>query len=120
MKKKSTADAIPASSNAAEPEAGTEVQVLKPGLNMCCLPRDTLFNDLQNEDDPETGSVLTERVSLLLAESPFRTRRARGQSSSAHNMFSERDMKDSVRLMSSMMALKSDGHILCSDLIFSR
>lgn len=77
-----------------------------------------MFEDLKYEYKLETGLVLAEGMDLLLADLPYSTRDVRNQSSSAHNVFSKKSMKNLVMPMGSVMAFQAHNHILCWDLLF--
>lgn len=91
MKKEDTVDTISTSSGPAEPKAGSKAEILKCALEKHCLIRDSSLNELQEEHEFETSSVLTEQVTFVLADPPYSTRSAQGQSNSAHDIFSNND-----------------------------
>lgn len=62
-------------------------------------------------------SFSLQKVNLVLTDLPFNTRKARGQSSSAHDPLSKRDREDALRLVSKLMAFMAHRHIFCSDLM---
>lgn len=76
------------------------------------------MSDLEDEYELEFGSFLTEQVRLVLASPPYNTRSPRGQSNSAHYVFSKCDMENVVRLMGNRTAPVARGRIVCSDLLF--
>lgn len=86
MREQDTVDSIPRGSGAEEPEAGSKVKMLKSAIKKYYLIRDTSFNDLGEEYELEPGSVLTEKVDLVLTDPPYSTRGAGGQSGSAHDV----------------------------------
>lgn len=55
---------------------------------------------------------------LVLADPPCNTRSTREQSSSEHDVFSEKDLEEAVKMMSIAMALVGHGNVFCSDLRF--
>lgn len=55
---------------------------------------------------------------MVLANLPYSTGSAWGQSNSANDVFSKKDMENAVRVMGSMASPEAHGHILCSDLMF--
>lgn len=59
-------------------------------------------------------------MNLVLAHPLHKTRRARGQSSYAHEVFSKSGMEDAVGLLGSVMSPRAQGHKFCSDLMFYR
>lgn len=101
----------------AEPEAGLEVDLLRSAIRNCRFIRETSVNDFEDEYAFKSGSLLTVKVSLVLSDPPYSTRRGRGQSSCAHDVFSKKEMKDAVRLLGSVMAPGAQGHVFCSDLM---
>lgn len=48
-------------SDAAEPEAGSEIELLNSAMKKYCFIRDASFNDLEEDYELEIGSVLTEK-----------------------------------------------------------
>lgn len=52
---------------AAKPEARPQMKVLRPATRNQCFIGDTLFNGLKDKFETETSSVLTEKVSRVLA-----------------------------------------------------
>lgn len=116
--KDNTVDLVLSGSGAAELETRTRVQMLKSAMKKYYLIRDPLFNDLEDKYALETGYGLTEEANLVLVDPSYEICIARGQSSSAHKVFSKRDMEDVVRLLGNIMARGTHGHIFCSDLTF--
>lgn len=116
VKKKNKFDAILTGSGAPKPEERLKLAVLKSALKNYCFIRDTSCNDLRDECMLYSGS-LTEKVGLALRYPPYSTCSAWKQLSSAHNVFSKRDMKDAVSLVDLELALGAHGLIFCSDLV---
>lgn len=85
-----------------------------------CFILDILLNDLKSEYAPDSGSFLIEKVNVVSASSQYSTRSALGQSSSAHEVFSERDMKNAVRLAGSVIRPKAYKHTIFLVLRFYR
>lgn len=83
----------------------------------CFIPGSSL-NELRNEYELEIDFALSEKVSLVLASLPSSTRRARAQSNAAYQMFLENNKGSTVRVMSSVMAPRPHGYIICSDVVF--
>lgn len=57
-------------------------------------------------------------MSLVFTNLPYSTRTAHIHASSAHNVFSKRDMGDLVRTMRNVVAPAAHEHILRSELMF--
>lgn len=74
-------------SGAAETEAGPEVDMLSSAIKKICFIRDISFKGLKEEYKLDTGSVLTEELSPVLAHSPYSSSGAQRQSSSAQDVF---------------------------------
>lgn len=91
--------------------------MLKPAMNKYCFVGRTSFSDLEDEYDLKTGSVLTNKINLVLADSLYNTRSALCQSKSAHEGFSKRELENAVRLMSNVLFSGVHGNLLCSDLM---
>lgn len=70
MKVENTVGMSPTGSSAAEREAEGEVEVSKSATIKYCFIPSTSFNDLEDESGLETGSVLTEKVKLILTDLP--------------------------------------------------
>lgn len=87
VKKKGIDAFFSTGSGSAQPEAGLEVEVLISFMKKYCSVPDTSLNELKDKYAFETGSVLAEQLSLILAGSPYSTRSARGKSISAHDGF---------------------------------
>lgn len=117
MKEEDSVYTISKASGAAETKAEPQKEVLKSAMKKCCFTRDTSFNDLENEYELGSGSVLTEKVNPVLADPPYSTRSARGQSNCAYDVFSKSNMEGGVRLMGIGMAPGAHGHISCSSLM---
>lgn len=79
LKEKKIVHKTSACSGAAEPEAGPEIEVLKPALKKQCSFRNTSFNDFEDGYELESGSVFTKKVNLVLADPHYRICSARGQ-----------------------------------------
>lgn len=104
LKKENIVDTIPTDFGAEEPEPGAKVKVLKSTLKTCCSIRENSLTDLEDQHELQTGSALTGKVILVLGDPPYNTRRAQGQSNSAHGFLSKRFMKDVVRVLGSVTA----------------
>lgn len=118
MKEKATVNRTSRTSNSVEREARPKVKVLSSAMNKDRFFQDISFSDLKDEYKLKTGSVFSEKVNLLLANPPRITRSARGPSNSAHEMFSKKIMKESVRVSGSLVATGAHGHIFCSNVVF--
>lgn len=77
-----------------------------------CFIRDSSFNDLNDKYEFETGLVLAEKGHLVLTDSPHSTRIVQSQSDSAHDVFSQSNTENAVRLIGNLMASGTDGRIL--------
>lgn len=93
-----------------DPKADPEKRMLCSAMNKYCFIRKTSFSGLEEENESETGFVLTRKLNLLMDDLPYSNRRARDQSSTAHEKFPERDMRDEVRLVGSVMDSERHGH----------
>lgn len=102
-------------SEAVEPKAGRKIKVLRSAIKSYCFIRYTLFNYLKDEYEPKNGSVLTEKMKLVLADPLQNTCSARGQPGSAHVVPPKRNMEEVVRLVGSVMASWAHWHVSCSD-----
>lgn len=120
VKKKNTADTNCAGSVAAEPKAKPEVEVLKSAMTKYGLIQHTSLNDLKDKSAFNISSVLTERVSPVLANTPDSTCTAPAQSGSTHEMFLKKDTDDAVREVHNIMAFETHEQIFCSDVMFYR
>lgn len=116
MKEENIVETILTSSGAAVPKAGPELELLKSAMMKYFFIRDTSFSDDEDEYELDTGSNPTENVDLALADLPYSTRSAWGQSNSAHDVFSKRDVENVVRLVGSVVAPGAHAQVLCSDL----
>lgn len=54
---------------------------------------------------------------FFLANLSYSTRKARGRSSSGHEVLLKVNKKDDVRLVGNLMDLDAQGHLICSDLM---
>lgn len=77
VKEKEIVATTPTGFSAAEPKAGPEVQLLKSAKKKYCFTRNTSCNDLDEEYELKTGSILTERVNLVFTDPPYSNRSAR-------------------------------------------
>lgn len=87
-------------------------------MNWYCFIEETSLKDLELEYELEPRFVLTGKVSLVQADLPYSTCCARGQSSSAQDLFSKRDVESTVRVIGTVIASGAYGSIFCSDLMF--
>lgn len=99
MKEEESVDTSLTGFDAAEPEIGTAVQVLKPAMKKSCFIPSTSFGNLEEEYKLEAGSVLTEKVKRFLFDSSFNTRSALGRSYYTSDMFFKRDVENVISLM---------------------
>lgn len=113
VKKEDTVDTIPTGSGAAKPKIVPEVEEVKSAMKEYCLVWDALFSYLDDKYELGTGSFLSKKVNLVLADQPYTTRSVRIQLSSAHDVFSKRNKGDVVRLMGSVRASGTHGHLFC-------
>lgn len=77
-----------------------------------------MFNELEEEYRLKTGSVLAEKVNVVLAHPPCSIRSAQSQSSSAQDLFWKRHMEDAVWIIGNVEASEAHMHILRSKLVF--
>lgn len=70
--------------------------------------------------EPEIGSVLTEKVSLVLTDASHSTPSAGNQLISAHVVLSRRDMDDMVRPIGSVRGSGAHWRVFCSELMLYR
>lgn len=70
LKGNDIADTIPPGSGAAEPEAGTQADLLKYAIKKYCFTWDSSSSDLGDEFELEAAYVLTEKANLVLADLP--------------------------------------------------
>lgn len=117
-KEKNLVNTIPMGPRIALLETGQKLEMLNSGMSRYRFIRDISFNDLENENELEFGSVLSGKVSLVLAGLPYSTRSARSQSTSAHDVPLKRDREDAVRLMDAVVAPRAYGSIFTSDSMF--
>lgn len=103
---------------AAEPKVRLEVKMMRSAMNKHFFIRDTPFSNLEDEYALRLGSVLTGKVSNVLAGPQYSTRSKRGHSNSAHDVFSKESVKISVRLMENVVASGPPGRIFCSNFVF--
>lgn len=75
------------------------------------LVKDTLFNEPEDLHDLETDPALDQDVNMVLAGPPYHTRRARGQASSAHDVFCKKNIEGAVRHLKLVMVLEAHGHL---------
>lgn len=120
VKEEDTVDTSLMGPRAAYPEAGPEVKVFRSARKIYRLIQDTLFKDLKNEKELETGSAFTVKVSFVLVDFRNKIRSAPAQWTTAHEFFSKRGMEGAVRVVCSVMALGAHGHIFRSSLVFHR
>lgn len=118
MKKENNDKNIAKGSDGSEPEARRDVEMSKSALKKYCFIRGRTLNGLKDDYKLETGSVFSESVILVLADPPHTTHSARGQSSSANDVLSKRNVEHAVRLIGSVMALGRRGQMFCSDVVF--
>lgn len=118
VREEDNVDKISACFDAAESETRPELEVLKSEMKEYCFFRNTSFNDPEDEYELKNGSVLTEKVHLVLTDPPYITCGARGQLSSTHNVLSKRDMENAARPMVNVIAPGAQEHIICSDIMF--
>lgn len=78
---------------------------------------DTSFHVLEDLHELYKDSASHHSVSLVLADLPCNTRRAQGQTRSAHDVLCKEKIVDAVRCMSSVMAPDAHGPFFCSDLM---
>lgn len=71
LKKKNIPDTITTGSGTAKPKAGPAVDVLESARKTYCLILHNSCSDLGDEDELETGCVLTEKLSLILTSLPY-------------------------------------------------
>lgn len=116
MKEEDTVDRKFKGSEAKRPEAGPKIGLLRSAVKKYCFIRDILPKDFENEYNIETGSALIRKMSLVLAEPPYDTCSAQGQSKPGQNVVSKRDMEDGVRQTGNFKAFLSMG-IFCLDLM---
>lgn len=109
---------IPTGSGVAEQKKRPEVEVLKSAMMKYCFFRDASFHDHEDEYEPETGSVRTEKMNLVLASSPYNTSSALGRSNSAFEMFSRRGVEDAGSPMGSVMVSGTRRHVFGSQFMF--
>lgn len=86
LKKNTTVDTISTCFGAGEPEARLPVEVSRSALKKHCFTLGISFNDLEDEYVLGTGSVLCEKVNLVLTNPSYSTRSARDKSSSGHDL----------------------------------
>lgn len=118
VKNKKDVDKSPTGSGAAEPDARPNAKMSKSAIMKYCFIPDTLLSEFEGEYDLDTRLVLTEKLILVLDYRPYSTRRAQGQSSPAHELFSRSDMENAFRLMGTDMALGTHRQTFSSDLVF--
>lgn len=85
-----------------------------------CFVKDTLFNELENSHDPNMDSALHQNVTLVLIGLSYNTRNARGQNTSAHDVFCKEHLKEAVRFMSNVLSPEAHNDTVFSDLVFFR
>lgn len=119
MKKEDIAHTVPTCSGATEREGEPKVKLLKFVMKKYCLIRDISFNNLEDEYELETVSVLTKNVNLVLANPLAAAHSGRGHPSCVHDVSPTKYVEDAVVLMLFVMAPGARGHTICSDLMFN-
>lgn len=79
--------------------------MLKSAMKKYCFVLSTSCVDLKGKHEVKASSVLTAKVVLALADSLYSTRSARGQSSSAGDVFPKSNTGDAMRLIGNVSAL---------------
>lgn len=120
VKEKEIFDKTPVGSGAARPEAKREVEVLRFGMEGYCVNGSTLFSDLGDECEPETGFVLIIKSAWLRTIRNTDLVVRRDQPKSAHDVFWMRVMENAVRSVDSVMAPGTHAHTLYLNLMFYR
>lgn len=87
VRKKNTVDKIPARFSAAEPAVGPGVELLTSPAKKYCVIQEKSLNDLEDKYKLETGSVFTEVVNVVLADSQYSSCSANGQLDSGRDVF---------------------------------
>lgn len=92
-------------------------QVLNVVMKECCFIKITSVNELEDLQELKTNSALHQNAGVVVVDPARSTRSARGQASSAHDVFRKDRIEDNVRFWSNLMAPVEHGQIFCFDLM---
>lgn len=114
MKEENITETVPTGSGGKETVEGPKVVVLRSPMKQYCFLRDASFDNLEDEYELDTACSLTEKMNLVPVDLPCNTRSARSQSNCTHDVFSRRNMKNSLMVIEIVLAPGMHGHIFCS------
>lgn len=70
---------------------------------------DVSFNELEDLNEPETGSALHQNANLMLTNSPYSPCSARSQASFTHDWFCREGHEDAVKFVRDVRAPRAHG-----------